>query len=698
MPDQRQRLEELRARARYDELRQRAGLSEPPAPDARFETARQGTYNLLGDMADRAQAVPFVGGAASAGLNAAREIAMGDQGNRQSATPGFLGQAAKGAAFNFADEVQGGLAAAVQPLRNAMGEGVTPAQAYQAQTQAARDEQNRVHQAHPVASTLAQVGGGAASGAGVVSSARAVAPQAVAAGANMARQSPMMTSAISGLAGGALAGAGEGETPQDRRFGALSGGAAGLALGAAAPVAIRAAGDVGRRALHAAGRHADEVPRNVRSFLRQVPDETRAELADNAGENGPAFMGELLGARGERIMTDLAQGDDAAADFARMAARQRASQRSQRVMAEVQMRTGSRRGVDAIADSRAAQAEAAPLFRQADDEVIEVTPRIRRALQRLRDGGVSFENADRIARMSGRQTGLGAVEQGADRVRLGDLRDFVRDIEGQVDAGFTTDRGSRALAESMRPLARELREGMAEQSPAYRQAAAMWRDNARDNRAFEIGASVFDEGKNRSQVEFQLREFVGDLDDMTASERGQFMAGVLDAVERKTASSGAGGNPGSRLTREGVQDRLSIVFGDDEARSLSDVLARESYSGSLDRMYDPTMGSHTAPRQSAQGAVDEAMRGRGSRLAADAIEDVRGGTLGKGRRALARTVRSASPQQREQLAQMMFAPSDDAGASTLLQMIERERRRAGLFGGSSAAGSFLLSQQAASSQ
>ena len=102
------------------------------------------------------------------------------------------------------------------------------------------------------------------------------------------------------------------------------------------------------------------------------------------------------------------------------------------------------------------------------------------------------------------------------------------------------------------------------------------------------------------------------------------MAGVLDAIESTTASTASGGNPASRLTRQGIEERLRIILGPEEARELSRVLVRQNELSDLDRLYQPTLGSQTAARTSAQGAENRLAAGELRGGAADVIDAVGG--------------------------------------------------------------------------
>lgn len=141
------------------EARQRAQQAISGQRAGRFETVRRATYQFGRDAADVSENFPFFGGVVAAGIRAGNEIAMGDR--SRSATPGALGAFAQGRTFGLADEAQGGLAAATQPLRGAMGDTMTPGQAYRGQTDAARADLAQTRREAPLTAAVAELAGAA---------------------------------------------------------------------------------------------------------------------------------------------------------------------------------------------------------------------------------------------------------------------------------------------------------------------------------------------------------------------------------------------------------------------------------------------------------------------------------------------------------------------------------------------------------
>jgi hypothetical protein len=197
-------------------------------------------------------------------------------------------------------------------------------------------------------------------------------------------------------------------------------------------------------------------------------------------------------------------------------------------------------------------------------------------------------------------------------------------------------------------------------------------------------------------IERELREFVGSMDDMSASERGQFLSGVLSAIERRVGTVGEGGNAASRLTRQNIQDRLSIVFGD-QADELADVLSRYNRQAELNRLYQPTQGSPTAARQAAAGAEDRLAAGPMRGAAAGAVDiagDFASQPVTRARNFATGAIRGRMPgAQAEELAGILTQQDNQTAIQRFMQQIEQERaRRAAISGTGVVAGTALGAQ------
>lgn len=513
--------------------------------------------------------------------------------------------------------------------------------------------------------------------AGLTGAGMLAAPAAPAAIKSAFASAPVRAGAAVGGGTGAVAGAGEAEGGlMNRVVGGVAGGTVGAGLGSAAPAVANQAGAMLGRLGGAASEAVQGVPAGVRRLFSNADPQASAPTPDGA------FYGERLGPRGQELITSLSQRPDDAGRMVQEAARGRAAERAERVMAEVQLRTGDRRGVDALMDGRQARQQASPIFETAAQTPIAVSGELRTRLRELGRQGVSFDVADRTVERGGARLSafLDDTSPEGTTVPLRALHQLVQDVEDAAGEAFRSGRGNqgRSLANEALALRRTLKEA----SPEFREASAIWSSQARDQRSFELGQSVFQQGRSRARVELDLRDFLGNASEISASERGAFMAGVLDAIESTTASTAQGGNPASRLTREGVQDRLAIVFGNDTAQQLSEVLTRQNQLADLDRLYQPSLGSQTAARLGSLGAEDRLAAGPLRGGTADTIDAV-GGFLSqpvtRTREMLSGAVRGRMPEQEAtQLAEVLLdqgSPSQNRAMQMFLRSIEDENLR-----------------------
>lgn len=630
--------------------------SAPPAPAAP-QTERQRRGEVMGQYASRA---------------------IDDLTSR---LPFGLGQSmdALPRSFNASDEVVGAAANIGTRIGNAVSgndadpnvAGTAAGDAWERRVENYREEQPLRSMAEEIAAqgALAIGSGGASLGRNA---------------AQFAASRPLASATGASAALGGAAGLGDGETLGERAQNAATGAGAGALLGPAGVYAGRTIGGAGRAVGRAMG--APQPPsRGTSALLSQVDP-----AASQATPDG-AFFGERIGPQGQELITALGQRSDDAGDVVRQAARQRAAQRSERVLAEVQMRTGGRRGVNAIAESAQAEAQAKPLFEAARNQRIGVNGDVRAAVRELDRLGVDVGRVDQRGEVSLRAL-MDDTNEGSE-IAFGRLHQLVRNAEDAAGAAFR--RGEGNLGSDLANVSRGLRRQLRDASPEFAQASSIWRGAQQDRAARELGGRVFQQGRQRAQVEADIGAFL-ERGDLSASEKGQFLTGVFDAIEGRAANST---NAASTLDKPGIRQRLSLVFGDEEADMLADVIGRQNELAGLDRLYDPVQGSPTAPRLAATGAEDRLAAGRARGGAADIVDAV-GGFMSEpvtGTRRVASTaIRGRmSPQEAHDLAKLMTRQDANAEVQRFLDMIDQERRRRGaigLIGG--AAGTFGATQAA----
>jgi hypothetical protein len=171
--------------------------------------------------------------------------AKGDMRPGDRARTDVMGEFTKGATLNFGDEIVAGLMTPVEIGVNALaGEGPTdPSEAYQQLRAGQNARAAATQEQEPIASTAAGIGGALLPAGGAV--------RLVAAGKGLLGKT--VRGALGGGALGAVAGAGEGETLDERGENALEGSKWGAGIGIAAPVAGKAIGQ-GVRLVKAVGR------------------------------------------------------------------------------------------------------------------------------------------------------------------------------------------------------------------------------------------------------------------------------------------------------------------------------------------------------------------------------------------------------------------------------------------------------------
>ncbi len=149
----------------------------------------------------------------------------------------------------FADELGAGLAWAMDKVPGMSGWDVTRGKSYGDVVDVARDEQTQAQEANPGTYLAGQVAGGVGQAAalGPVS----MAGRAAQAGGTLGRVAAGSTA--DGAVLGGLYGAGSGETPEQRAYGAGAGAIAGGTVGYAAPYAVSGATNLVRRAVTPVG-------------------------------------------------------------------------------------------------------------------------------------------------------------------------------------------------------------------------------------------------------------------------------------------------------------------------------------------------------------------------------------------------------------------------------------------------------------
>lgn len=516
---------------------------------------------------------------------------------------------------------------------------------------------------------------------------------------------PLLTAAGGAAAAGAVAGAGEGETPQERAVGGAVGGGIGALLGPATVVALglgrNAAQGIARRVTGRGGAQAgDEVadavnPAAVRFMNRTgLADDIRSNPeALSAGQDGD-FLAERLGARGRTAAIGLAGASDQSQDVAETAIGARMAGRGERVANAARAATELppvdadgviRPEVTALMQLDEVRAAARPLFNAADSVEGRLSPRMREIFRSLDRAGVSFRNADELAARSGEaRVGLSAFTDDLDnlpeRVRLGDVRAMARAAENEARR---LNRAGEDAGELWN-MARELRDQIGRQSPEYREAARLWRSQARDEEAFDLGTRVLGGGRNNARLEREINRFVNGTSGpdaaspATQSERRAFLAGLSDAITTLTDTTLPTGNPATRISNERIRRRIRMVLGDDAADELLARVDLESGQARFETVANREVQSATEPRLAGREMVERGRAGGAqnafAELISDPVEFIR---FRRGRRQVADLIRSGDDAALAQVARVLFSQEDMAD-DPLVRAIMREAERRGI--------------------
>jgi hypothetical protein len=531
-----------------------------------------------------------------------------------------------------------------------------------------------------------------------------------------AQARPLVTSALAGGSFSAAAGAGEGDTAGERAGNAGIYGGVGALLGPLSTKALgltsRIAGAAMRPFRGGAADAANSGARGVnqgavnlarRSGLAQEMAANPEALRGMAG-TGEDFIAERLGSRARSAGIGVAGIAGQGQDIAEQAIGQRAAGRADRMAQATAQATGlepGQRAVDPLLAIDELQASARPLFNQADQEMVQLTPNMRTQIREALDigGDDLFGVADYLGRSSAQGVRLSAYASDInglpDTVPLGVVRSLARAIEESAKGANRSEGARSALIPSLQNIARELRDGIRPQSALYREAAGIWSSSLRDDEALAIGEAIFAAGP---RGERDVRRFV--TSGLSESERRHFFAGVASAMERKMETRSASGNPAAALDRIIIRRRLNQFLGVEAASELMTRINREMRQSSFENTANRSVNSATASRQQSVRGVERANAGGVRSVLAEGIENPLELLRGReGRANLAENVRTGSEANLAEIARVLYSQGD-VSEDPLVRAIMMEAQRRGvapwqIAGGAQAsrAGSVALDQR-----
>lgn len=458
-----------------------------------------------------------------------------------------------------------------------------------------------------------------------------------------------LRSGVLGATAGGVSGYGAGEG-QDRGRSAIEGAGVGGAVGTALPFAVPAvsalvdrASPVIRQGVSAAapmvegvGRAVpavDDLAGNVAARMRamapppptmagpeQIALRHLAKTLQASGmslddlRNAPAGItsAEAMGPTGRRQIGALARMDGQTGPELEALVAGRASGRMGNLKDAFADATGQ--NPDAVEGNMeallsAGRAKAKPLYEAAYSDTLEMTPTLREIVQRpavqkgLREARGQMLNAGLdpdaqgliVDPASGDVPIIRITKQPSLQVLDYAKRSIDDDVSDLIDKA--TGKFKRPNeANSLIQVADDLRTELTRQSDSYRQALETSGDYLRVNAAFKDASKMLFNGKESPRALAQR------LSKMTDSEREALKAGVANHALMLVNTGKM--KPGLFST-QGVQQKLRILLGDEQAGKLIQTAEVEVQKVAFERRYGPDAGSGTQPFIQGASEIDE---------------------------------------------------------------------------------------------
>lgn len=549
----------------------------------------------------------------------------------------FTQRAVQAPTLGAADEVVSAVPAVAAARR-----GQSPKQAASQSQRQQSQERQRIQRERPNLALAADLTGGALSMAIPVP----FAGSAIGAAPTLA-QAALRTGGVGALQGGVTGflGADEGERLGGAGMGAVTGGA----VGAAFPYAVAAGGNALERVMpivqglmqraapmvEGVGRAipaVDDLAGNVAAGMRRMapppppnlptPEQIAlrhlSKTLQSSGlslddlRNAPAGItaAEAMGPTGRRQIGALARMDGDTGKELEALVAGRASGRMGNLQDAFAEATGQ--NPDAVEGKMealllAGRAKAAPLYDAAYNDSLEMTPTLREIVQRP-----AVQKGLREAREQMLNAGLNPDAQGlVVDPTSGDIPiiritkqpsvqvlDYAkRSIDDEVSSLIENGRVTKPnKANALIQTAGELRNELTRQSDNYRKALETSGEYLQVNAAFKDAPKMLFNGKESPRALAQR------LSKMTDSEREALKAGV--ANHALTLVNTGKMKPGL-FSAQGVQQKLRILLGDEQADKLIQTAEVEGLKAAFERRYAPDSGSGTQPFLQGSKEIDE---------------------------------------------------------------------------------------------
>ena len=487
--------------------------------------------------------------------------------------------AVSGATMGWADEMAGLVhgAAALSPG------GQSPLEAYTNARNSYRIAQDQFRQAHPVAATASEIGGGL--GLGLAAGLRTAGTSAAQQMAQWPVIQRMMAAGGIGAGTGALTGAGEAQTMSEIPEQAATGAKFGLVAGPAVEMGVSGSQALARqfkpnsaasRALKRAAKAGEDTISQVRRKIKLLGPE--ATLAD-VNEGFRLELDKLVNRPGRTRTQAIRQ----------------LTARSKNQMDEILNVTGRGRYFEVLDQLKTAREQAAgPFYDSAyakgvthNDELEELFQGINKSIPG------AWKRAKKLAEMD-------AIGKGNPVPDLGDARptlkgwQYMKEVLDRAE-GKSLAANDKVTAGKIGPIRRRLLFELDGQNPDYAAARNIWSGVRQFEDAMAEGFDFMKPGMTAGKLESHLK-------DMTSTDRLAYKEGARQAIQDTLERAGFTHDSAKYFQNTAMQKKIKLLFGAKEGRKI--IRSITASSKKQNTFNTATRNSATAYREAAQKADD----------------------------------------------------------------------------------------------
>lgn len=504
----------------------------------------------------------------------------------------------------FADEAAGVVGGVVGAVT---GDGFS--KGYNDTVSKARANYKAYSERHPNISTAAEIAG--------AFPAALVPIGAAAKGAGMGMK--MLRGAAGGGTLGALYGAGEGDTPQERITGAIAGGGMGAGAGfLAAP--IGAAVGLGAKGVVQGARKI--AGRGVSTADRQIAEAVAADAADPAAVAalGPEGMVLDTGPNTRQMAQAVAVRPGEGQAIVRKAVADRKAGASQRIDDAITNGFGAKVNLGELITDQIAKRKnlATPIYKAAEKEPIQVTPEIQAVLD-TPAGKAAMARAKVMSKNEG-ITWQPDV-RGLDMIK--------KAFDDTIEYGKRQTRGANGVR-IITGLKDQLVTAMDDQVPLYKQARSVFENESEIKDALIQGRQIFSTNLHPQELERMLSS-------MSPGAKDAYLQGARAAIADTMATAKNDALAARTLFDKGFnRDKTALILGHRQADDLFQKLSAETkFAHTATKVLD---NSETASRLMGQGPIGQGKVAQAAETGANAF--VNGGTFGPFRAGIVGLTRS----------------------------------------------------------